>query len=307
MIAFARWLTRPDNPLTARVYVNRLWKHHFGTGIVKSLANFGRAGAPPTHPELLDWLSQEFVRRGWSTKALHRLMLTSATYRQSSLVTPELARLDPHNALFSRMPLRRMDAEVLYDTLLLAAGRLDERRYGPADAVEVRKDGLVTPVGGERGWRRSVYVQQQRKQMPTIFENFDLPQMNPNCTERRDSNVAPQALLLMNNAMIHKLADHFALRVQKEVGSDPGRQIERVYLIALGRLPDHKERTIGAEALAALTKQWTLNQRSEVRGQKSEGQAPGLTSDLRPLTSDQRALATFCHTVLNSAGFLYID
>jgi mono/diheme cytochrome c family protein len=292
-LAFARWLTRPENPLTARVYVNRVWKHHFGAGIVKSLANFGKAGSPPTHPEFLDWLSRELVRQGWSTKALHRLMLTSATYRQSSLMTPEPARLDPHNALFSRMPLRRMDAEVLYDTLLLAAGRLDERRYGPADPVEGRKDGLVTPVGSERGWRRSVYVQQQRKQMATIFENFDLPQMNPNCIERRDANVAPQALHLMNNAMIHKLADHFAARVGKEVGNDPGRQIERVYLIALGRLPDHEERTIAAEALAALTRQWTLSLPHKASAKQEE--------------PAQRALATFCHTMLNSAGFLYID
>jgi len=186
-----------------------------------------------------------------------------------------------------------MDAEVLYDTLLLAAGRLDERRYGPADAVEVRKDGLVTPVGSERGWRRSVYVQQQRKQMATIFENFDLPQMNPNCIERRDSNVAPQALHLMNNAMIHKLADHFAERVQREVGNDPSRQIERVYLIALGRLPDHEERTIDAEALDALTKQWALTL-SNKAGAKQDEPA-------------QRALATFCHTAMNSAGFLYVD
>jgi len=290
-LAFARWLTRPDNPLTARVYVNRVWKHHFGAGIVKSLANFGKAGTSPTHPELLDWLSRELVRQGWSTKALHRLMLTSATYRQSSVVTAEPARLDPHNALFSRMPLRRMDAEVLYDTLLLAAGRLDERRYGPADPVEARKDGLVTPVGTERGWRRSVYVQQQRKQMATLFENFDLPQMNPNCIERRDANVAPQALHLMNNAMIHKLADHFAARVQKEVGSDPGRQIERVYLIALSRLPDDQERAIAAEALAALTRQWTLSQKTSAKQEDSA----------------QRALATLCHTVLNSAGLLYID
>ncbi len=118
-LAFARWLTEPEHPLTARVLVNRLWKHHFGMGIVKSLDNFGKNGTPPTHPELLDWLAREFVCQGWSIKAMHRLMMTSSTYRQSSAVTPEREKLDPDNALCSRMPLVRLDAEALYDTLLL--------------------------------------------------------------------------------------------------------------------------------------------------------------------------------------------
>src|SRR5205823_4959428 len=109
-LAFTRWLTRPDHPLTARVMVNRLWKHHFGTGIVASLGNFGRAGTPPTHPELLDWLAREFVRRGWSIKAMHRLMVTSATYRQTSLVSREL---QASARLYSCMPLTRLDAEAL--------------------------------------------------------------------------------------------------------------------------------------------------------------------------------------------------
>ena len=190
------------------------------------------------------------------------------------------------------MPLRRMDAEVLYDTLLLAAGRLDERRYGPADPVEARKDGLMTPAETDRGWRRAIYVRQQRKQLPTLFENFDLPQMNPNCIERRDSNVAPQALHLMNNAMIHKLADHFAERVRREVGDDPARQIERVYLIALGRLPGREETDISLTVLCQLSSQWAR----DLSNKK--------VSKIEPA---RRALATYCHAILNSAGFLYID
>src|SRR5262249_33634500 len=116
----------------------------------------------------------------------------SSAYRQSSAVTPERDKADPENALLSRMPLTRLDAEALYDTLLLVAGRLDETRYGPADAVQVRGDGQVTPTGGERGWRRLIYVTHMRKQLPTHLENFDYPQMNPNCVERHDSIVAPQ-------------------------------------------------------------------------------------------------------------------
>src|SRR5262249_31554459 len=151
--------TKPDHPLTARVLVNRLWKEHFGTGIVRTLDNFGKVGARPTHPELLDWLAVEFVHQGWSLKAMHRLMMTSATSRQSSAVPSLHEKLDPQNLLISCMPLTRLDAESLYDTMLLVAGRLDERRYGPPDALEVRPDGLVTPAGTARGWRRLVYVQ----------------------------------------------------------------------------------------------------------------------------------------------------
>ena len=251
-LAFARWLTRPDHPLTARVMVNRLWKHHFGTGIVKTLGNFGKAGSPPSHPELLDWLAQQFVSSGWSLKAMHRLMMTSVTYRQASAVTPAHERLDPQNAFFSRMPLVRLDAEQLYDALLAVAGRLDETPFGPGDGVAARPDGLFTPVGGERGWRRLVYVNQMRKQMPTHLENFDYPQMNPNCVERRDSTVAPQALHLMNNGMVQDLANHFAARVAREAGPEPARQIERAYSIATSRLPSEEERAIALDVFDKL-------------------------------------------------------
>jgi hypothetical protein len=296
-LAFARWLTRPDHPLTARVMVNRIWRHHFGTGLVKTLGNFGTTGAPPTHPELLDWLATEFVRQGWSVKTMHRLMMTSAAYRQSSLVTPTHELLDPDNALFSRMPLRRVDAEVLYDSILLAAGRLDETRYGPPDAVETNADGLVTPVAtSAQHWRRSIYVEQRRKQIPTLLESFDLPQMNPNCIDRADSNVAPQALHLLNNATIHKLTEHFAARVQNEAGDDPAKQIERVYLTALSRLPSSDEAELALATLAELTDHWS---------KRLAGAAdPAETSQNE---ASLRALSSFCHTILNSAEFLYVD
>ncbi len=285
-LAFARWLTRRDHPLTARVMVNRLWKHHFGRGIVATLGNFGKAGDRPTHPELLDWLAREFVERGWSLKAMHRLLMTSAAYRQPSAVTPAHEKLDPDNNLVSRMPMARMDAEVLYDTLLLVAGRLDEARYGPPDPVRVRGDGLVTPEATNRGWRRSLYVRQQRKQMPTLLENFDLPQMNPNCLERRNATVATQALHLMNDGTVHELAEHFARRVRREAGADPARQIERTYLIALSRPPSAEEKEVGLAALARITAAW---------------------SKADPDAAAARALGVFCHTLLNSATFLYID
>jgi mono/diheme cytochrome c family protein len=292
-LAFARWVIRPGHPLTARVAVNRLWKHHFGTGIVKTLGNFGKAGARPTHPELLDWLAREFVRRGWSVKAMHRLMMTSSTYRQSSAVTRERKKLDPDNRLCSRMPLVRLDAEALYDTLLRVAGRLDENRFGPADSVRMRPDGLVTPVGTARGWRRLIYVRQARKQLPTHLENFDYPQMNPNCLERRDSTVAPQALHLMNNGMVQQLAGDFARRVSREAGIDPVHQLERVYWIALGRPPSGTEKAIGRDALRKLAGQWAKHL------------AAAGKSDLN--TARLKALTTFCHALMNSADFLYVD
>ncbi len=307
-LAFARWLIHPDHPLTARVEVNRLWKHHFGTGIVATLGNFGKAGAPPTHPELLDWLAREVIRQGWSRKAMHRLMMTSATYRQSSVVTAGIltrsvrptivdvtlrVRLDPENRLYSRMPLVRLDAEALYDTLLLVAGRLDESRYGPADRVQARGDGLVTPVGTPRGWRRLIYVQQTRKQIVTHLENFDYPQMNPNCLSRRDSTVAPQALHLLNNGMIDQLAEHFARRVIAEAGNQPAQQVERVYLIALSRSPSDEEKKIGADALHKLTDEWAMQL------------APAGRQDHQ--AAQVKALTTYCHAIMNSAAFLYVD
>jgi hypothetical protein len=292
-LAFARWLTKPDHPLTARVLVNRLWKHHFGMGIVKTLGNFGKAGAPPTHPELLDWLAREFVRQGWSLKAMHRLMTTSSSYRQSSAVTPQRIKADPSNELLSRMPLRRLDAEGLYDTLLLVAGRLDQTRYGPADAVRSRPDGLVTPVGTARGWRRLIYVQQTRKQMATHLENFDFPQMNPNCIERRESTVAPQALYLMNNGMIEELAADFAQRVRQEAGASVPDQVQRIYGLALSRSPSEEEERLGRNALQTFADQWAKH--------FAERGKPDLE------LAQRKALTTFCHAILNSAGFLYVD
>ncbi len=292
-LALAQWLTKPDNPLTARVAVNYLWKHHFGTGIVSTLGNFGKAGSPPTHPELLDWLAQEFIRQGWSIKAMHRLMMTSTTYRQSSTMNNAIIKNDPDNLLYSRMPLIRLDAEALYDSLLLVAGRLDETRFGPADSVQVRPDGLVTPNGNGKGWRRLVYVQQTRKQLPTHLENFDYPQMNPNCVERRDSTVAPQALHLMNNAMVNQLAESFAQRVSREAGNDPTVQIEKLYWIALSRPPTVQEKKVGTEALRQLTEHWT-------RHLENAGKA-------EPDTAIFKGLTNVCHALMNSASFLYVD
>lgn len=292
-LALAKWLTQPNHPLTSRVAVNRIWKHHFGQGIVKTLGNFGNAGSPPTHPELLDWLAVEFVEQGWSIKAMHRLMMMSSTYRQGSTLTAETEAADPNNALLSRMPFVRLDAESLYDSLLLVAGRLDETQFGPGDPVTARPDGLVTPEASSLGWRRMIYVQQQRKKLPTHLENFDYPQMNPNCLERRDSVVSPQALYLMNNGMVFDLAESFAARVRKDVGDDAEKQIQRISLLAFGRLLDDEEQKTAMDSLILMEAAWTAHLTS--------------TGSADPDAVRQKALTAYCHAIMNSAEFLYID
>jgi hypothetical protein len=286
-LAFARWLVDPQNPLTARVMVNRLWKNHFGHGMVSTLGNFGKMGDRPSHPELLDWLATEFIRQGWSMKAMHRLIMRSSTYRQSSVVTAQDEQLDPSNRLLSRMPMRRLEAEELRDTLLLAAGQLNGTRYGPPEPVSVRGDGLVLS-----GKRRSVYIQQLRKQPASLLEAFDLPAMNPNCLQRTDSLVAPQALHLLNDAAIREMAREFAVRIIRAVGDHPRLQVEKLYWIALSRPPTHEESELCLHSLSALTETVALD--SLPLGQsKAE--------------NSQKALATLCHTLMNSASFLYID
>ncbi|MCI0626386.1 MAG: PSD1 and planctomycete cytochrome C domain-containing protein [Acidobacteria bacterium] len=288
-LALARWLVRPDNPLTARVMMNRIWHHHFGAGIVRSVASFGRSGEHPTHPELLDWLAVELVRSGWSVKAMHRLMMTSSAYRQSSRLSPSQQKLDPKNELLSRMPLRRMEAEALHDTLLLVSGRLDETRYGFPAPVMVREDGLVTPIGSEKGWRRSIYVLKRRKDTPTILATFDFPQMNPNCVERTESTVASQALFLRNDSLIRELAGHFAARIEREAGQDPIRQVERMYWLALSRPPTEEEKKLNLE---------TLSRFQQLRSKPEDSSAT---------MSTESGLARLCHTLFNTAAFLYID
>ncbi|HIN95492.1 MAG TPA: DUF1553 domain-containing protein [Planctomycetes bacterium] len=288
-LALARWLTQPEHPLTSRVIANRIWKHHFQRGIVTTLDNFGRAGARPTHPKLLDWLATELVESGWSIKHLHRVIMTSDTYRQESEVTIAHVGIDPDNIWLSRMPLKRLDAEMLRDALLSVSDRLRLISFGPADPVEARSDGLVVSQPSQGSWRRSVYVIQRRTQPLTILDTFDRPQMNPNCVERMNSTVAPQALHLLNNKMIHDLSVAFAERVQSEAGDNPQAQIKRAYLIALSRSPNEAELDLSLRYLEKLTSQWKQSEPDKAT------QAP------------QRALENFCHAVINLAAFIYID
>ena len=297
-LAFARWIVREDHPLTTRVYINRVWKHHFGSGLVRTLDNFGRAGAKPSHPELLDWLAREFMRGGRSTKHLHRLLMTSATYRQSSSVTPALAAKDPDNSYWSRMPMQRLSSDQLYDALLVVANRLVDRPGGRPDLVEVRNDGLSTPRAITGGWRRSLYVRQQRKIVATHFEVFDFPAMNPNCPERRDSTVALQALHLWNDALVQTLSDSFARELGRPAGATARQQVALSIRSAYGREATEAELQAGARAIGQFADQWL-----------AEHAADGLARDPQDTQqqAQQHALSLWCHALVNSAEFLYVD
>ncbi len=295
-LALAKWLVQPKHPLTARVRVNWIWQHYFGHGIVQSQGNFGRTGTPPTHPELLDWLATEFVASGWSLKAIHRLILTSAAYRQSSIYDRTRHGSDPDNILLSRFPLRRLDGDAIRDSILSVSGRLNNTPFGPPDDIEERPDGEVVAKDSPDGMRRSVYLLQRRSKPLTMLESFDAPQLRPNCLRRTHSTVPSQALQMMNSETLRTSSRFMAGRVIDVVGDDPATQVERVYLAALSRSPTNRERAAGVSALARMTEGWIR--------QLDEGPPP-----MEPKQPRARwlALATLCHTVLNSAEFLYID
>jgi hypothetical protein len=186
-------------------------------------------------------------------------------------------------------PLRRMEAEVVRDTLLSVSGQLDLTPFGSPDGVTERPDGLITSSRSAAGWRRSIFVLQRRTKIPTLLENFDAPQMGPNCLERSEATVAPQALHLLNNEMVHELARHFADRVIDRAGSDPAAQIRETYRLALSRDPTSEEQNTAFDAMLNLRKRWREN--------------AGATDD----SAARSSLASFCHAIMNSAAFLYID
>ena len=264
-LALARWLVQPNHPLTTRVMVNRIWKHHFGKGLVETVGNFGRLGAKPSHPELLDWLAAEFVRQGWRIKFMHKLIMTSTAYRQSSRFNRERYAPDAQNILLSRFPLRRLDADAIRDSVLKVAGRLDTTPFGRPDQVEVESDGEVVGKGSQAGFRRSIYLLQRRSTPPTFLEAFDMPQLNPNCLERAHSMVSSQALEMMNSDLVRESSRYMAGRLIDEVGGDVEKQVERAYLRALSRWPSSQEGEIAAQTLRRLDREWRRHLEKEVR------------------------------------------
>ena len=293
--ALAEWISSDDHPLTARVMVNRIWQHHFGRGIVSTSNNFGRMGQPPSHPELLDWLTTEFVRLGWSIKGMHRLIMTSEAYMMASDHYVETnAENDPTNRYLYRYPQRRLEAEAIRDIILAASGNLNLQTGGkpffPSVPEEVRRTvakGIwnVTEDGPDI-WRRSVYSYCKRGMRYPLFDVFDQPNSNITCESRNVTTVPTQALTLLNNEFVLKQAKHFAERVFREAGPEPDAGIRAAYRIALSRDPSRQEMELN---LRFLEQQQALHIR---RGASNP-----------PLAT----LTDLCHVIFNLNEFVYLN
>jgi Protein of unknown function (DUF1553)/Protein of unknown function (DUF1549)/Planctomycete cytochrome C len=256
----ARWLLDPKHPLTSRVLANRLWQHHFGAGLVKTVNDFGTKGDRPSHPELLDWLASTLVEGDWRLKPVHRLLVLSSTYRQSGRISPsaEAIKSDPENRLLSHFSRRRLTAEEIRDAMLAASGRLNLKAGGPSVMVPV-DPALVKLLYQPSQWRaasnpveynrRSTYLFAKRNLRLPFFETFDAPTSLSSCARRESSTHAPQALELLNGALSNDLAGTFAKRLTREVGTDREPIVDRAFRLMLGRPPTTDELTISLEFL----------------------------------------------------------
>lgn len=303
-LAFARWLTEPgsrSSALVARVMVNRIWQHLFQQGLVPTPENFGRGGEPPTHPELLEWLANEFVRTGWHVKPMIKLLMTSTAYRQSSQTAPRAPDslsgdpeiVDPGNRWLWRMRLRRLEAEAIRDSLLAVSGGLDTTMGGPSIIVRARPDGLVEidekmlPNPGALG-RRSVYLLCRRSYNLSLLTVFDQPLVSQNCAARDVSAVPLQSLAMLNNAFVTDQARAFASRVERLAGCLGEAAVPAAFRLALVRSPTAAEMQICAKLLER---------------QAAEYRAAGRLAE----EADRQALLHLCHTLLNTSEFLYLE
>jgi len=273
-LALARWLVSPENPLTARVMVNRLWQELFGRGIVATSENFGVRGDRPSHPELLDWLAVEFMRGGWGVKSMLRQLVLSRTYRQSSAARPDLATRDPQNALIARQARLRLSGEAVRDSALEVSGLLNRTIGGPSvkppQPASVSKEGyknIWEPSKGADRYRRGLYTFIQRTSPFAQFVTFDLPDTSRSCTRRERSNTPLQALNLLNDPVFLECAQALASRVQREMRGSDERRLEHAFSIVLARPPKPEE---SERLLAYLNLQ---------RGILARDPAPGLTQD----------------------------
>jgi hypothetical protein len=272
--ALANWIASPNNPLTARVMVNRIWQWHFGMGLVETASDFGRSGHQPTHPELLDWLAQEFIQSVWSIKHLHRLIVLSATYRQSSRIDARGQEIDADIRLLWRFPARRLEAETIRDTMLAVSGRLNLQTGGPGFDLFQSRGGLsgfppVESFSGD-GLKRMVYAHKIRMEREAVFGAFDCPDAGQSTARRRQSTTPIQALNLFNSRFTIEWSAAFSQRVEQLEPSDVPRQIALTYHLAFGREPNDDEIT-----------------------------------DAAPVVREH-GLATLCRAIFNSNEFLFL-
>lgn len=250
-LTLARWIANCDNPLTARVMVNRVWQFHFGDGLVRTPSDFGTQGQEPTHPELLDWLAGWFMDNGWSIKKLHRLILTSETYRMSRRSVPEYAEKDPETRLLWRVPYHRLEVEAIRDSVLTVSGRLNHAMYGKSVLPPIPKEVLEGNSDPDKVWhasdersasRRTIYVHTKRALMFPLLDTLDFCDTAKTAARRNVTTVAPQALSLFNGDFVNQQAKYFAERLEREAGPDFGTQIDLAYRLSLCRPPTERER-----------------------------------------------------------------
>jgi hypothetical protein len=255
-VALAQWLTDPAHPLPARVIVNRLWQQHFGRGIVGTPSDFGAMGARPTHPELLDWLAAELIESGWSLKHIHRLILNSATYRQSSAPRAECLEADAGTELLWRFPPRRVEAEVIRDSILAVSGNLEPDMYGQGYMLfhpndNYSRNWIAKDEFGPGEFRRMIYALKLRMKDDAVFSAFDCPDAGQIMPARPRSTTPIQALNLLNSPFVAEQAEALAARVQRDAGDDTVQQVAEVFRLAFGREPDAEEAQAARELVAA--------------------------------------------------------
>ena len=309
-LAYARWLMSGKHPLVARVLVNRFWLNHFGRGIVNTPGDFGALGERPTYPELLDWLASEFMEGGWKLKPLHKLMVMSTAYRQSSRNDASL-KADPDNKVFARFKMQRLDAETLRDSMLATAGLLNPSPFGPPSSIardpfgrivtgkemlNANRDVTKVDANGPDDFRRSIYVQVRRKTPLTVLETFDEPTMQPNCELRARTTVAPQSLMMMNDTFVLDAARNLATRLRDELPDDARAQIVRAWTILFSRTPQEADLH---RALAYIAEQ-TEAARNYHHGIQHAKNAPAPDPQLD-------ALASYCQVLFSSNRFLYVE
>jgi hypothetical protein len=263
-LALARWITDSDNLRTARVMVNRIWQHHFGEGLVPTPNDFGHLGLPPSHPELLDWLALEFIERGWSIKAMHRLIMQSEAYRRSGRSPDTARRVDPMNRGLTWFPMRRLEAEELRDSILQVNGTLNLQLGGPSIYPPMPEEVLATSSRPDAAWsssppdqaaRRSLYIHVKRSLLHPMLTVFDLADTDSTCPVRFSSLQPTQALTMLNSDFINEQADLLAIRLEHDAGDRNEDRLRQGYQFVLQRAPDSKELASGLELLRTLEEQ----------------------------------------------------